>query len=62
MVVRCSSARQVRARARGSHARRQADPAGDPAQLADDEPTPGAIYEVGVIANVLQLLKLPTAP
>ena len=26
---------------------------------ADDEPTPAAIYEVGVIANVLQLLKLP---
>ena len=26
---------------------------------ADDEPTPGAIYEVGVVANVLQLLKLP---
>jgi ATP-dependent Lon protease len=26
---------------------------------ADDEPTPGSIYEVGVIAHVLQLLKLP---
>ena len=28
----------------------------------DDDPEPSAIYEVGTIANVLQLLKLPTAP
>jgi ATP-dependent Lon protease len=26
---------------------------------ADDEPSPSAIYDVGVVANVLQLLKLP---
>ena len=26
---------------------------------ADDEPQPGAIYDVGVVATVLQLLKLP---
>jgi ATP-dependent Lon protease len=26
---------------------------------ADDEPSPSAIYDVGVLANVLQLLKLP---
>src|SRR6185437_16090567 len=26
---------------------------------ADDDPEPGAIYEVGTLANVLQLLKLP---
>ncbi|NGR08399.1 endopeptidase La [bacterium SGD-2] len=26
---------------------------------ADDDPAPGAIYDVGTIANVLQLLKLP---
>jgi len=26
---------------------------------ADDEPQPGAIYQTGVLANVLQLLKLP---
>src|ERR1700750_2155317 len=26
---------------------------------ADDDPAPSAIYDVGVVANVLQLLKLP---
>src|SRR5882757_10630134 len=26
---------------------------------SDDDPTPGAIYDVGVVASVLQLLKLP---
>ena len=26
---------------------------------ADDDPSPGAIYEIGVVATVLQLLKLP---
>jgi ATP-dependent Lon protease len=26
---------------------------------ADDDPAPGAIYDIGTLANVLQLLKLP---
>ena len=26
---------------------------------ADDDPTPGAIYKIGTLASVLQLLKLP---
>jgi ATP-dependent Lon protease len=38
---------------------RQADPARHPEECSDDDPSADDIYDVGTLANVLQLLKLP---
>ena len=52
--------REVGPRPRRGDARRQADPAGHPDATATRTiPTPKDIFDVGVLANVLQLLKLP---